>query len=372
MSQVELINVKKSYNKQKNVLNDINLSIKKGEFFVLVGPSGSGKSTLLRMIAGLEEITEGIVKINERPVNHLPPKDRNLSMVFQNYALYPHLTVEQNILFGLRAKKVDKKEQQRRLHETAEMMGLKELLKRKPKELSGGQRQRVALARSIVSEAPLCLMDEPLSNLDAKLRAHMRIEIKRLQKRLGLTMIYVTHDQVEAMTMGDRIMVLHDGKIQQVGDPITLYNKPANLFVASFIGSPKMNMGKAVFTKEHVVIEDRLQVSSAPLKAGDVPRERAITAGIRAEHIFPGVDKTPTHELEVINVEQLGNETLISFEIGRELWTAKWLGQWNVRIGDKVPVHISVENMSFFDTKSGLLIKSAAAVKESEKKVQII
>src|SRR5699024_3165580 len=222
------------------------------------GPSGSGKSTLLRMIAGLEDITDGIIKINERAVNHLPPKDRNLSMVFQNYALYPHLTVEQNILFGMRAKKVNKQEQQKRLNETCQMMEISNLLKRKPKELSGGQRQRVALARSVVSEAPLCLMDEPLSNLDAKLRAHMRIEIKRLQKRLGLTMIYVTHDQVEAMTMGDRIMVLNNGRIQQVGDPITLYNKPANLFVASFIGSPKMNMGKATFTGEQVIIERKI------------------------------------------------------------------------------------------------------------------
>ncbi len=245
MKQVELINLSKSYEKQTEVLNEINLSIDEGEFFVLVGPSGSGKSTLLRMIAGLEDITSGVLKINEKVVNHLPPKDRDLSMVFQNYALYPHLSVEQNILFGLHAKKVAKKEQQKRLHETADMMGLGSLLKRKPKQLSGGQRQRVALARSVVSECPLCLMDEPLSNLDAKLRAHMRMEIRRLQKRLGLTMVYVTHDQVEAMTMGDRIMVLNEGKIQQVGDPITLYNEPANLFVASFIGSPKMNMGQA-------------------------------------------------------------------------------------------------------------------------------
>ena len=246
MGYIELMDISKSYNKQRNVLNGIDLQIEKGEFFVLVGPSGSGKSTLLRMIAGLEEISAGTLKIGEKIVNHLPPKDRNLSMVFQNYALYPHLTVEQNILFGLHAKKVDKQLQKKRLEETAKMMGLNELLSRKPRELSGGQRQRVALARAVVSEAPLCLMDEPLSNLDAKLRANMRIEIRRLQKKLGLTMVYVTHDQVEAMTMGDRIMVLNDGIIQQVGAPIELSNKPANLFVAAFIGSPKLSLGKAV------------------------------------------------------------------------------------------------------------------------------
>lgn len=366
MSQIQLVNISKSFEKQQNVLNEINLSIEKGEFFVLVGPSGSGKSTLLRMIAGLEDITDGVLKIDEKVVNHLPPKDRNLSMVFQNYALYPHLTVEQNILFGLRAKKVNKKEQQKRLKETAEMMGLTELLKRKPKQLSGGQRQRVALARSVVSESPLCLMDEPLSNLDAKLRSHMRMEIRRLQKRLGLTMVYVTHDQVEAMTMGDRIMVLHDGKIQQVGDPITLYNKPANLFVASFIGSPKMNMGKALFANSQLVIEGTLPIEADTVRVSDIPKDKNITVGIRAEHIFPGTSEDATHELEVINVEHLGNETLITFEIGAELWTAKWLGQWGVRVGDKVPVRISMKNISFFDSDSGVLIKSASKEKEQE------
>ncbi|TFJ91653.1 ABC transporter ATP-binding protein [Lentibacillus salicampi] len=366
MKHVELIGVSKSFEKQQNVLNEIDLSIEKGEFFVLVGPSGSGKSTLLRMIAGLEDITGGILKISDKTVNHLPPKDRNLSMVFQNYALYPHLTVEQNILFGLHVKKTPKKEQQKRLKETADMMGLTELLKRKPKELSGGQRQRVALARSVVSESPICLMDEPLSNLDAKLRAHMRIEIRRLQKKLGLTMIYVTHDQVEAMTMGDRIMVLNEGKIQQVGKPITLYNKPANLFVASFIGSPKMNMGKAVFSNQQLIIEDKLHLSLDRAEAAGIPKDKNLNIGIRAEHIFPGTHDNTTHELEVINVEQLGNETLITFEIGKELWTAKWLGQWNVHTGDKVAVSISMKNMSFFDADSGLLIKPASAEREQE------
>ena len=367
MSHIDLLDISKSYDKQKKVLDEINLSIEQGEFFVLVGPSGSGKSTLLRMIAGLEDITSGTLKMKDQIVNHLPPKDRNLSMVFQNYALYPHLSVEQNILFGLRAKKIDKKEQQKRLTETAEMMGLSELLNRKPKELSGGQRQRVALARSVVSEAPLCLMDEPLSNLDAKLRSQMRMEIRRLQRKLGLTMIYVTHDQVEAMTMGDRIMVLNDGKIQQVGKPITLYNEPANLFVASFIGSPKMNMGKGIFTSEQqqLVIEDTIKLDVDSNLTG-IPKNINLRVGIRAEHLFPGTSLNTTHYLEAVNVEQLGNETLIAFDIGSELWTAKWLGQWNVQVGEVVPVHIGIENVCFFNADTGLLIKSAKSVKKQE------
>ncbi|MFD1851450.1 ABC transporter ATP-binding protein [Oceanobacillus bengalensis] len=368
MGQVELMNISKSYDKQKNVLNEINLSIEEGEFFVLVGPSGSGKSTLLRMIAGLEDITAGTLKISDQVVNHLPPKDRNLSMVFQNYALYPHLTVEQNILFGLRAKKVQKEEQQLRLTETAAMLGLSSLLKRKPKELSGGQRQRVALARSIVSHSPLCLMDEPLSNLDAKLRANMRVEIRRLQKKLGLTMVYVTHDQVEAMTMGDRIMVLNDGKIQQVGKPITLYNEPANVFVASFIGSPKMNMGKANFSSDmkQLVIEHEPHIDIDPATVSKRLKEASITIGIRAEHIFPGTPDNTTHHVEVVNVEHLGNETTIAFEIASDLWTAKWPGQWAINVGDNVPVSITGEYLCFFDTESGDLIRPAMAGKSQE------
>ena len=368
MSQVELLGISKSYDKQKSVLDEIDLSIKEGEFFVLVGPSGSGKSTLLRMIAGLEEITGGTLKINNNVVNHLSPKDRNLSMVFQNYALYPHLSVEQNILFGLNAKKVNKQEQQKRLIETAKMMGLDELLKRKPKELSGGQRQRVALARSVVSEAPLCLMDEPLSNLDAKLRAHMRVEIRRLQKRLGLTMVYVTHDQVEAMTMGDRIMVLNDGKIQQVGRPITLYNEPANLFVASFIGSPKMNLGKAIYIPDtkQLMIEDTLSIDVDSTYLDTLSIHKSVTVGIRAEHIIPNTDERQTHQLEVVNVEHLGNETSIAFDIGSELWTAKWPGQWEINVGDSIPVNITMDNLCFFDTETGELIRAANVSRKQE------
>jgi len=369
MSRVELTDISKSYDKQKDVLDGINVSIEEGEFFVLVGPSGSGKSTLLRMIAGLEEISGGILKINNEVVNLLPPKNRDLSMVFQNYALYPHLTVEQNILFGLKARKVDKKEQQRRLIESAEMLGLSGLLKRKPRELSGGQRQRVALGRSVVSHAPLCLMDEPLSNLDAKLRANMRVQIRRLQKRLGLTMIYVTHDQVEAMTMGDRIMVLNEGKIQQVGKPITLYNEPKNLFVASFIGSSKMNLGKATFSEDEsqLIIENQLHIPVDPKITSDLPRNRNLVVGIRAEHIFSGLNKEEhLSYLEAVNIEQLGNETSIAFDVGSELWTAKWPGQWNVQFGQMVPVQIKPEYILFFDGDSGNLLKSAQLGKRQE------
>lgn len=368
MSKVELLDISKSYDKQKDVLNEINLSIEEGEFFVLVGPSGSGKSTLLRMIAGLEEITSGTLKINEKVVNHLQPKDRNLSMVFQNYALYPHLNVEQNILFGLKARKINKEEQQKRLKETAEMMGLSDLLGRKPRELSGGQRQRVALARSVVSDAPLCLMDEPLSNLDAKLRANMRIEIRRLQKRLGLTIIYVTHDQVEAMTMGDRIMVLNDGDIQQVGKPITLYNEPENLFVASFIGSSQMNLGQAVFSfnDNQLMIEDELNIPADPAIINEIPKFRNLTIGIRPEHIQPGTNGSTTHYLEAVNVEHLGNETSIAFEVNSVLWTVKWVGQWSIQAGETVPVHIPIENLCFFDSDSGLLLKSASPKEKQE------
>ena len=367
MSHIVMENLKKTYDNQQNVLDGINLEVNEGEFFVLVGPSGSGKSTLLRMIAGLEEISSGLLKMDGKIVNHLRPKERNLSMVFQNYALYPHLTVEQNILFGLHARKVNKHLQKKRLMETVEMMGLSELLKRKPKQLSGGQRQRVALARAVVSQSPICLMDEPLSNLDAKLRAHMRMEIKRLQQQLGLTLVYVTHDQVEAMTMGDRIMVLHDGEIQQVGDPITLYNEPANLFVASFIGSPKINLSTARLEDNQLVISDKLKI---PLKE-TLLNKKEVIVGIRAEHILHASDETATHELEVVTVEQLGNETSITFLVGQHFWTAKWIGQWQLRAGEKVKVSVTEEHLSFFDPITEKLIQPARIHTKENKVVAI-
>ncbi|WP_100330235.1 ABC transporter ATP-binding protein [Bacillus xiapuensis] len=359
MSKIEIENLSKSYDQKHYVLNGIDVTIEEGEFFVLVGPSGSGKSTLLRMIAGLEEISGGTLRMNGQEVNHLPPKQRNLSMVFQNYALYPHLTVEQNILFGLKAKRVSKEEQKKRLIKAADMMGLTDYLKRKPRQLSGGQRQRVALARAVVSDAPLCLMDEPLSNLDAKLRAQMRTEIRRLQRQLGLTMIYVTHDQIEAMTMGDRIMVLNDGKIQQVGNPIELYNEPANLFVASFIGSPRMNLGSAVLKGNVLLIENEYEVLLSDQTVHALPQNEPLTVGIRPEHLTPATGMLPSHQLETVNVEQLGNETLLTFAAGEQLWTAKWIGQHLIQSNETVSLHIGEEHLLFFHTESGELIRSA-------------
>src|SRR6478609_8946940 len=241
MAQVGFDRVSKIYPEGTRAVNDINLDIRDGEFMVLVGPSGCGKTTALRMVAGLEEISEGVLKIGDRVVNHVPSRDRDIAMVFQSYALYPHLSVYENIAFGLRLKKVPKDEIERRVQNAARILDLEPFLKRKPRALSGGQRQRVAMGRAIVREPQAFLMDEPLSNLDAKLRVQTRAEIARLQNRLGTTMVYVTHDQTEALTLGDRVAVMRAGVLQQVDSPKELYERPANLFVAGFIGSPSMN-----------------------------------------------------------------------------------------------------------------------------------
>src|SRR5947208_2084205 len=240
MAQVTMRSLNKMYD-EVHAVKDVNLDIRDKEFVVLVGPSGCGKTTTLRMVAGLESITSGSVMINEKVVNQLAPMDRDIAMVFQNYALYPHMTVYDNMAFGLKMRKFDRPEIARRVREAAEILGIQDYLRRKPRQLSGGQRQRVALGRAIVRHPQVFLFDEPLSNLDAKLRVQMRVELKKLHERLGTTAIYVTHDQVEAMTLGDRVVVMRDGWVQQVGDPMELYNQPANRFVAGFIGSPAMN-----------------------------------------------------------------------------------------------------------------------------------
>ncbi|WP_141540338.1 ABC transporter ATP-binding protein [Bacillus cereus] len=360
---IELRDVSKVYKNSKEIaVENVSVQIQKGEFFVLVGPSGCGKSTLLRMIAGLEEITSGVLRINENVANDLEPKNRNLSMVFQNYALYPHLTVEENILFGLKIRKVPKEERQKRLVEAVEMVGLTEYTKSKPGQLSGGQRQRVALARAIVSQAPICLMDEPLSNLDAKLRAQMRIEIREIQQRLGITMIYVTHDQIEAMTMGDRIMVLNKGSIQQVGTPLDIYNHPANEFVASFIGSPSMNIGDGIIDKEmgglHV---DGLQI---PLSPGQLQQfsEPKVHLGIRPEHIILAEDG---QEVTLQSVEVLGNETILNFIVNEKTWSAKVIGQLILKKGDTVKLQFPVQKICFFhnDTNERIRLVADEALK---------
>src|SRR5205807_436161 len=250
MAQVTMRSLNKMYDEVHAVKN-VNLDIRDKEFVVLVGPSGCGKTTTLRMVAGLESITSGQILIDETVVNELPPMDRDIAMVFQNYALYPHMSVYDNMAFGLKMRKFDKSEIQTRVHEAAEILGIQEYLRRKPRQLSGGQRQRVALGRAIVRHPRVFLFDEPLSNLDAKLRVQMRVELKKLHERLGTTAIYVTHDQVEAMTLGDRVVVMRDGWVQQVGDPMELYNEPANRFVAGFIGSPAMNFAHVRITGEN-------------------------------------------------------------------------------------------------------------------------
>lgn len=365
MKHIELVEISKSYDGKNKVIDNISVQVEKGEFFVLVGPSGCGKSTLLRMIAGLEEISGGILKIDDVIVNDIEPKNRNISFVFQNYALYPHMTVKDNILFGLDLKKVSKAEQNKRLMETAEVIGLTELLDRKPGQLSGGQRQRVALARSICSQAAICLMDEPLSNLDAKLRAHMRTEIRRIHDKFKLTTIYVTHDQVEAMTMGDKIMVLNGGRIQQVGSPLELYNTPANKFVASFIGSPQMNMADVVVKDNSIVINDEIFIPIDDSLVGKLSNGEKYSIGIRPENLFKSEVKTDIYHPVIIDgVELLGNETQVLFKIGSKTFIARWPGQWRLNAGDTVFIEFNTNNIHFFDMESEELIYFSNDIKE--------
>ncbi|QVY62176.1 ABC transporter ATP-binding protein [Cytobacillus gottheilii] len=348
MKAVQLKDIRKSYGQNPEVLKGINAAIEPGEFFVLVGPSGCGKSTMLRIIAGLEEVSEGELIIGSETANRLRPNERDLSMVFQNYALFPHLTVEQNIMFGLHVKKIAKSEQIKRCKEAAEMLGISDYLKRKPKELSGGQRQRVALARAIVTHAPICLMDEPLSNLDAKLRARMRSEIRQIQRKLGITMIYVTHDQTEAMTMADRMMILNHGEVQQVGKPLDIYNNPQNTFVASFIGSPPMNLTAAHVNKGKLQIANKWNIKVDGYQDGEV------IIGVRPEAILPANDGLPAADVKVANVEVLGTETLVSFELeGNKQWIAKWPGQWSAEIGEILQVSIDHNKIELFDAVTG-------------------
>jgi multiple sugar transport system ATP-binding protein len=315
MAEIEFIHVSKSYGDTPAV-RDLNLQVAEGEFVVLVGPSGCGKTTALRMVAGLEEITSGEIRIGDRIVNELAPRDRDIAMVFQNYALYPHKSVYDNLAFGLRMRKVPKAEQRRRVEEIAQKLGLADMLNRRPAQLSGGQRQRVAMGRAIVREPKAFLMDEPLSNLDAKLRVQMRAEIARIQKALEVTTLYVTHDQVEAMTMGDRVAVMRDGILQQVDTPQRLYDAPANLFVASFVGSPPMNLFEANVDAEGARLlfgETTLDLSGPKLRpyAG-----RRIAVGIRPEEVreASGWDGARVPG-QVLLVESLGSEQLVHIEV---------------------------------------------------------
>jgi multiple sugar transport system ATP-binding protein len=328
MAGVTFDQVSKVYPDGTRAVNAVDLAIEDGEFMVLVGPSGCGKTTALRMVAGLEEISEGVLRIGERVVNHVPSRDRDIAMVFQSYALYPHLSVYENIAFGLRLKKLPKDEIDRRVQSAAQTLGLQELLKRKPRNLSGGQRQRVAMGRAIVREPAAFLMDEPLSNLDAKLRVQMRAEISRLQHDLGVTTVYVTHDQVEAMTMGDRVAVMRKGEIQQVADPQSLYDRPVNLFVGGFIGSPAMNMVEAEIVRRNGGVaveigEQSLALDGDALAGKEAVRSyegRRIVLGIRPEHLEDAslateipADRHLRGKVELR--EALGSELMVHFTV---------------------------------------------------------
>jgi multiple sugar transport system ATP-binding protein len=358
MAQVVLKDLGKKFDEVVAV-RDVNLTIKDQEFIVLVGPSGCGKSTTLRMIAGLEEISSGEIYIGERLVNDLPPKDRDIAMVFQNYALYPHMTVYDNMAFGLKMRKFPKPEIDKRVREAAQMLGIQDLLTRKPRQLSGGQRQRVAVGRAIVRHPQVFLFDEPLSNLDAKLRVQMRVELKRLHERLETTAIYVTHDQVEAMTLGDRVVVMKDGLVQQVGDPLGVYSKPRNRFVAGFIGSPAMNfLDCAVTGNGELAVESqgqRVSVPPAQKAALERYKGKTVTLGVRPEDIREATPADPaSYRLDAVVevVEPLGNEILLDVRVGRHPLVARVPPTSRVRIHEQVPLSLNPDRLHFFDTQS--------------------
>ncbi|MHA6691368.1 ABC transporter ATP-binding protein [Devosia sp. A449] len=315
MAGLQLNNVRKNYGNVE-IIKGIDLAVEHGEFVVFVGPSGCGKSTLLRMIAGLEEITSGDVFIGERRCNDVAPRDRGVAMVFQSYALYPHMTVEENVGFGLRLAGIPKPERARRVREVARILQMEELLQRKPSQLSGGQRQRVAIGRAIIRQPEVFLFDEPLSNLDAALRVDMRMELSKLHVELGATMIYVTHDQVEAMTMADKIVVLNFGEVQQVGTPMELYNHPANLFVAGFIGAPKMNLMKvtvdAVTASSVTVSSPALRQTVLPIATSGLAAGAVLTFGIRPHLLVPQADGPISGQVRLI--ERLGDTTIVEVQ----------------------------------------------------------
>jgi multiple sugar transport system ATP-binding protein len=350
MASVEIVDVRKSYGSQE-VIHGVSVPIRDGEFVILVGPSGCGKSTLLRMIAGLEPITSGTIKIADRVVNDLPPKDRDIAMVFQTYALYPHKTVAQNMGFALMMRKTPQSEIDARVRRAAEILDLVPYLDRYPRQLSGGQRQRVAMGRAIVRDPAVFLFDEPLSNLDAKLRVQMRAEIKELHQRLKTTTVYVTHDQVEAMTMADRIVVMNNGVVEQAGSPLELYDNPSNVFVASFIGSPAMNLikGKIVGGKKLAFATDdgvTLPLTSAP--AGS--EGRAALYGIRPEHLELGGKGI---KAEVSVVEPLGSETQLFAKLGGQKIVGVFKQRLKAKPGEAIAMSPNPEAVHLFDAETG-------------------
>ena len=359
MAKVSLEHVDKIYPGHVKAVDDFNMEIKDGEFVVLVGPSGCGKSTTLRMVAGLEEISGGTIRIGDRVVNDVPPKDRDIAMVFQNYALYPHMSVRENMAFGLKLRKFPKKEIESRVQEAAEILGLIPYLDRRPKALSGGQRQRVAVGRAIVRKPAVFLFDEPLSNLDAKMRVQMRVEISRLHNQLKTTMIYVTHDQVEAMTMGQRIVVMKDGKMQQVADPISLYDGPSNRFVAGFIGMPPMNVfdghirgggGAMVFEGPGGMmtpVPERYRTALAAYC------DKPVTLGLRPEDIgSAAAEQLPAaHRIRAVVevVEPMGSESNIYFRLGETSFISRVDAHRKFRVGETAAPAVFVDKSHFFD-----------------------
>jgi multiple sugar transport system ATP-binding protein len=403
MAGVSFDQVSKVYPDGTRAVDEISLGIEDGEFMVLVGPSGCGKTTALRMVAGLEEITEGVIRIGDRVVNHVPPRERDIAMVFQSYALYPHLSVYENIAFGLRLHKVPKAEVDKRVRDAARILDLEPLLKRKPRALSGGQRQRVAMGRAIVRQPQAFLMDEPLSNLDAKLRVHMRAEVSRLQRDLGTTTIYVTHDQVEAMTMGDRVAVMRKGEIQQVDSPQELYDRPVNLFVGGFIGSPAMNMVEATVERSNgglaaVAGSQRIALGEETLSARPALRSfegRPLVLGIRPEDLEDASLESDAPEDRRLRgkvelQEALGAEIMVHFSVdakpaltedvrelaedvgtpgatvqpsveeGSTLMVGRFSPRTRIREGDELEIAVDTRSLHFFDAETGLAVYDEA------------
>jgi multiple sugar transport system ATP-binding protein len=356
MAQVVLKGINKFYD-SVHAVKDVGLQIRDKEFVVLVGPSGCGKTTTLRMIAGLEAISSGTVSIDGQVVNDLAPMDRDIAMVFQNYALYPHMSVYDNMAFGLKMRKFPRREIGKRVQEAADILGIGELLKRKPRQLSGGQRQRVALGRAIVRHPRVFLFDEPLSNLDAKLRVQMRVELKKLHQRLGTTAVYVTHDQVEAMTLGDRVVVMKDGLVQQVGDPLELYNHPANKFVAGFIGSPAMNFAKITMVDGSGRLLAKNGGMEIEVPSGLAERLRAqagrqMTLGIRPEDLHVATPADPpglTFDSKVEVVEQLGSEILLDVRVGEETMVAAVDPTTRAKVAEQLRLAVNPARLHFFD-----------------------
>ena len=362
-SILKIKNVNKDFGKI-TVLNDININIESGDFLVLVGPSGCGKSTLLNCIAGLEKINSGDIFIDNKNMSDVAPKDRDIAMVFQSYALYPTMTVEKNITFGMKVRGIPEDIQKEKLKEVAKQLQIENLLKRKPGQLSGGQRQRVAMGRALVRNPKLFLFDEPLSNLDAKLRVEMRTEIKRLHYDLGASMVYVTHDQIEAMTLATKIVVMKDGFIQQIGTPFEIYNYPENIFVADFMGSPAMNLIEAKTKKEknyikiEIKLEDGSLASLKETKNLDLPED--IIVGVRPENITENGSKTGSNyqyiSSKVDIIEPAGSDTFVVTKLGNKEVTARFHSETDVQIGSKVKFSFNLEKVSYFDPKNVQMI----------------